>query len=415
MPRSAALETMLSDAASLDAAVQRLQLDTRQHLQVKLIALVVRFYRKYLRDTLFTARRARVARQLDELTGLKLTPLGKPRDEGHYLSQEEIDTFERDGAFGPFKVLDPDDAKALGDQVKAMHKTDFVENTMLTRELVDAFLEADQFSLDIAGQFQALRVPEFYDLTTHPAIGQRLASLLGDDVQCWRTQFFEKNPGARGTFWHQNSIFREFGDSPKLDPPPGMDIGMANLTVWVALRDVPLEAGALRLVPGSYRDARFEAMYEAARERMIDFLSDVPDASLEDILKIGLFAGTPFDRLRALFEATVDQLGDIFDGLAVEDYPMEAGQALIFTSLNMHASYSNTSKDLTRLAFAGRYNPGSVAAFQGATHEIFSTGAKDIKFPMGHLPVIQVHGTHHGKNRIATPPEGSMGVARWED
>ena len=50
-------------------------------------------------------------------------------------------------------------------------------------------------------------------------IVHRLASLLGDDLICWRSQFFEKAPGADGTYWHQAGTFRESSLRPKLCRP----------------------------------------------------------------------------------------------------------------------------------------------------------------------------------------------------
>ena len=56
------------------------------------------------------------------------------------------------------------------------------------------------WKLDWSGVYQALRHQGLWNLTTAPAIAHRLASLLGDDMMSWRTQLFEKEPGAAGTF-----------------------------------------------------------------------------------------------------------------------------------------------------------------------------------------------------------------------
>ncbi|WP_444927454.1 hypothetical protein ACJJI4_06415 [Microbulbifer sp. TRSA002] len=46
---------------------------------------------------------------------------------------------------------------------------------------------------------------------------------------------------------------------------------------------------------------------------------------------------------------------DLFGDLEVKDLEVKAGKCLIFSPLNMHTSYANTSKDKSRFSFAGRY------------------------------------------------------------
>ncbi|WP_444894247.1 hypothetical protein ACJJIE_08115 [Microbulbifer sp. TRSA001] len=51
---------------------------------------------------------------------------------------------------------------------------------------------------------------------------------------------------------------------------------------------------------------------------------------------------------------------DFFDDLEVIDLAVKAGESLIFSPLNIHTSYANTSKDKSRFSFARRYTDNHV-------------------------------------------------------
>lgn len=402
------LQQMLADTPSLAEVGRSIDLTLRQRLKLEATLAAVRAYR--LAHPLIGARKtARRDADLARLTGLKLRATGRPEGaEGeHYLSDDEIAEFERTGLCGPFRVISPDEASALADRIETAHASgELAEHTMMSREVVDTLTRFGAFDLDVASRNQALRMPEFFDLLQHPAIGRRVASLLGDDVLCWRSVFFRKLPGERGTFWHQNSVFREFCDAPKLKPPDDIDLGMAQLTVWVALRDATISNGTLRMALGTFNDARIEYMYTYAMDHPISVLVDVPPAQLRDIVTVLLFGVSPFVRLQALFEATLAITGDIFGHADVRSIEVKAGEAIIFTSLNMHASHDNTSADDRRLTFVGRYTSGRVAVFEGLTHDAVSTPNGRMTFPIDRLGSVQVHGRHTGRNRIARRPGG---------
>ncbi len=78
-------------------------------------------------------------------------------------------------------------------------------------------------------------------LVRHPAILDAVEDVMGPDLICWTTNFFIKEARDPSfVSWHQDSTY--WG----LDP---CDV----VTAWVALSDVPLESGAMRMVPGSHR------------------------------------------------------------------------------------------------------------------------------------------------------------------
>ena len=240
-----------------------------------------------------------------------------------------------------------------------------------------------------------------------------MASLLGDDVICWRSQFFAKKPGEVGTFWHQGSVFRELAKARKLSPPPGVAPGMVQLTAWVALRDVTVANGALRCVPGSCRDGRIEYMYSHIQDHPLATLAAMPPKHAARILETMLYTTGVFTRSHALFEAIIDQLGPILDGLEVRDLTMRAGQAIIFTSLNLHGSYPNTTPDQTRLAFAGRYTAADVGVFQESKTDRLGGPRGVMPYSLERCLPIHVHGDPgRGVNHTVTEPYAESTVLR---
>lgn len=143
---------------------------------------------------------------------------------------DEIDSlalgeaYRRDGYVSPITVMTPDEARALRAHVEA--------------------LERDHVADDIRGILQnnphyVLRFA--YDLIHHPRIVAAAKAALGEDVLCWSTGFFIKEPGD-GKFisWHQDLHYwgLEGGD---------------EVTAWLAFAPSTPESGCLRVIPGSHR------------------------------------------------------------------------------------------------------------------------------------------------------------------
>lgn len=85
-------------------------------------------------------------------------------------------------------------------------------------------------------------VPGILDLAKEPAIIDKVASLLGPDIDVFGTKFFPLLPGGgTSTFWHQdNFYFDTWAD----------DI----VTCGIYLEDTTRENGCLKVIPGSHKD-----------------------------------------------------------------------------------------------------------------------------------------------------------------
>jgi phytanoyl-CoA hydroxylase len=72
-----------------------------------------------------------------------------------------------------------------------------------------------------------------------PEIVDKVAEILGPDLDCFQSQFIFKNPGVIGQPWHQDSYYFRFDRQPQVG-------------VWVALSRATLENGCLWVLPGSH-------------------------------------------------------------------------------------------------------------------------------------------------------------------
>lgn len=150
------------------------------------------------------------------------------------LTQEQLKSFHEDGFIGPFQVCTPEKMSEIRSKIESE-----VLNT-----------PSDLYGFD-TGRDRHLDRQVIYDLITHPAIGERVAQILGPDLLIWRSNFFFKPPGAPETVWHQTNVFKEFVDHPILEPPDSDSL--FQITVWIAIDEANLENGCVQLVPGTHK------------------------------------------------------------------------------------------------------------------------------------------------------------------
>lgn len=342
--------------------------------------------------------------------GVEMQIRGARRQESHgeyYLSEPEVSAFRKDGILGPFPLLSKQQAETLKDRAYALQATDF-DGEMLfgNARARDALKRHGMWNLNYSGMYQALRYQEFWDVLAAREITQRMASLLGNNLLCWRSQFFEKAPGSPGTFWHQTGTFRESSEKPKLKPTVPTDESMVQLTAWVALTDVTIDNGCMRFVPGSYRDGRYEYLTYQMKRYAADYLMTLPLHKIEKLVHAAKFTAGNFIKVQAAYELILDQVPDLFEGFETRSMEMKAGEFIIFTSLNTHASYPNTTSDDTRLALAGRYTTTDVKVYDGFNKDVCATPEGEIPFDVAKCACMQVLGRDaYGYNRIATRPE----------
>lgn len=143
----------------------------------------------------------------------------------------------------------------------------------------------------------------------HDAIASQLVPLLGEDIDCFQSQFIFKNPGVMGQPWHQDGWYFRFNQP--------LQVG-----VWVALSRATLENGCLWVVPGSHR-----------AETIFDHVPDSRPGSLNG------------------YQEIVSE-----DTSREEPVLMEPGDVLFFHSYLMHRSTDNVA-DYRRSAMVYHFAP----------------------------------------------------------
>ncbi|WP_445365885.1 phytanoyl-CoA dioxygenase family protein [Microbulbifer sp. ANSA001] len=403
------LSEMLKGFGSLDDIAASYSIDWRQSIYVWLAVMVVVIYKIFVmpwrrkkKNDLFV--------DLDNLKNLKLNISrdnisNKSNEKGpgeYFLNESDLSFFEKNGYLPPFRVISSDEAEELKGEAMSSFKNDFDGFSFLGKLIPEIEKKQGQWSIESAGLYQALRMKSFRNLMRKPQISQRMASLLGKEVICWRSQFFDKLRGGRGTIWHQNATFRETGKYAKLQPTKETDPAIIQLNAWVALTDTNQENGCLRLLPGSFVDARMDYLYSYVLDNKLFYMALIPHAfsHFYVLLKIVLY-GQVFDKGMFVFLTAVELLGeDYFDRFDVVDMEMKAGECLIFSSLNMHASYPNMSSKEDRFSFVGRCTANHVRVAPSGK-DFYSTAEGLIEYDLPEVSNFQVYGRDsYGYNKI---------------
>ena len=85
-------------------------------------------------------------------------------------------------------------------------------------------------------------IPLLADLARTPAILDAVESVLGPNLLAWSVELFIKEPKSTKTVsWHQDITYWGMGETDD------------EVTAWVALSDVSVEAGCMRFIPGSHK------------------------------------------------------------------------------------------------------------------------------------------------------------------
>ena len=199
------------------------------------------------------------------------------------LEKHEIEAFQRDGFIGPLRAFSAQEIDLLVSGLSSI----------------------------LAGKepthHRHLNNKDVYALCTSPGIVGRISSLIGSDVLLWSSNFFVKEPGARGTPWHQD---QNNGGPPAIEPP-------LNFSVWLAIDDVLVENSCLKFVAGPH-------------------LKTVNHAPPKDGDYFGLAETSSFDLSTA------------------KNMELQKGEIVIFTDRVLHSAEPNRS-DIRRAGLAMRF------------------------------------------------------------
>jgi non-heme Fe2+,alpha-ketoglutarate-dependent halogenase len=238
-------------------------------------------------------------------------------------------TFEERGFIGPFTLWEPEVMRAWWKKQRA---------ALLNPETAGRAIFDNPVNYD-----RHLDIPGLSELISEPAIVRRMQALIGDDVLCWRTEFFPKNPGDAGTGWHQVEKYA-IGEATEgmLEPTARSEGTAMELTAWVAFTEATKENGCMKLIPGSHRSWKYDERAKIA---------------FDDARKENTFFGYDYSELR------IDKDWDPDDEQAAH-VEMRPGQFIIFTARCIHGSHPNTSRK-QRMGYAIRVVPNHVQVYGG--------------------------------------------------
>ncbi len=293
------------------------------------------------------------------------------------LTTDEVQRFHEQGFYGPFTVYKPDEIKqawrrtriALLDRGAAVYQEELAKAGVTNIANYDRHLDQEFLA----------------DQVSRPEIVDRVVSILGPDLLCWRTEFFPKYPGDEGTDWHQADTFANASGTPQILWPNDSGFG-GTITAWCAFSDVTVETAAMQFIPGTHR-----TMFYDETKRMHYDPGRVNAVTKEGVTR-GFF-GYDYRELQ------IDP-GWAPDESKAVSMEMTAGQCVIFWSTLMHASHPHLGRTKEmRMAFVSRYVPTSVHIYPG-TDAIEEYGGR---VSLDRYGAVLVSGDNaHRHNRIAT-------------
>jgi non-heme Fe2+,alpha-ketoglutarate-dependent halogenase len=142
---------------------------------------------------------------------------------GKVLSRADIARYHRHGFLFPIDAFSPDEA------------WDF-------RERLEDFERRGGRQFGKGHNFKPhLLFPWVDALVRHPAVLDPVEDVIGPDIRLFHFTIWPKSPGDPAyVSWHQDATY--FGLEPAV-----------HITAWVALTDVPVESGAVEVLPGSHK------------------------------------------------------------------------------------------------------------------------------------------------------------------
>lgn len=299
---------------------------------------------------------------------------------GFPLTADELESFQQNGYIGPLTIYTPDEMDKIWKTVQ--------------RESLDRSHAAYPEAVAISGAPNIVNYDRHLDvdlLAQHVCnrkIVDRVASILGPDLLCWRSEFFPKYPGDEGTDWHQADTFANASGKPQLLWPGESedDFGAGTLTVWTAFTESTLENGCLQVIPGTQHKMNYD------ETKQMDYSTDRINTEVKDGVSRGFF-GYDYRQL----QVDPDWKPNEEDAFSLV---MEKGQCVIFWSTLMHASLPNRSsgKDY-RMGFASRYVPTKVRIYPD-TDRIDEYGGS---IPLDRWGAVLARGSdQYGHNKIVT-------------
>lgn len=240
--------------------------------------------------------------------------------------------YKENGFLGPFKLYEPEEMERLWNKTR-----------IKLLNLESSIYPGSKINYD-----RHLDVHEIENIVLSNEITDKIKTIIGENIKCWRTEWFPKYPGDEGTEWHQVEGFFEFEGGAKVTPTEESP-EIWGCSVWVAMTDATIENGCLRVIPGSNKEYYFD------ESKMIDYEPDLINSRTVDNEKKGFF-GYDWGKLKKdpNWKPDLEKAKNIV---------MEAGEFFIFSSQVLHGSLPNSSEKDTRIGMSIRYVSDDVKVY----------------------------------------------------
>lgn len=179
--------------------------------------------------------------ELHTPTGALGQPPANKQDWQQYrLTDDQVQSFHRDGYLAGVQILNDDQVEALRSEL-----TGLMDPSQPSHQLFHEYHSNESSNPDTI-LFHALGAwrtgPAFHDVLWSPAFLVAASQLLDGAVRFWHDQLFCKPAHHGGVVaWHQ-----DYSYWTRTQP-------MQHLTCWIALDDSTVDNGCLYYVPGSHK------------------------------------------------------------------------------------------------------------------------------------------------------------------
>ena len=175
------------------------------------------------------------------------------------VTQEEIESFERNGFVLPERGLDPESTETLRQTMEDVFRDNPDWHNLVRMPHVPP--REGQLEGVIGGE-------RLFEIALHPQLIAAARALIGPNLIMWGGEIFAK-PAAIGksTPWHQDCY------NPAIRAAPGRKLSRSAM-IWIAVDPVDVENGCLRFLPRSGRNGRLEHNLQPKPGAMLDFEVD---------------------------------------------------------------------------------------------------------------------------------------------
>jgi ectoine hydroxylase-related dioxygenase (phytanoyl-CoA dioxygenase family) len=148
-----------------------------------------------------------------------------------FLTPDQTARYARDGFLHPIRAFDTGTTATLRAEVEALERD---------HSAGAGGHDLNQF-FRVNGQ---LVIPLLHRIASDPGILDPVSSILGPNLLVWSVELFIKEPGTtKVVSWHQDITYWGMGETDE------------ELTAWLPLSDVSVQAGCMRFIPGSHKNA----------------------------------------------------------------------------------------------------------------------------------------------------------------